>query len=251
MRLIVTRPEPDATRTGRALIRLGHEAILSPMLDIVNIPGVELPKLGFQAVLVTSANAVRALAGRADRTLASAPLFAVGDRTAVEAKRAGFALTRSAGGAVDDLVALIRAELSPGAGPLLYAAGEAQAGDLADRLAALGFAVETAVIYRAQPRARLAGVAEEALRQGTADGALLYSRRSALAVADALEAAGLLPLSKGLTIFCISAATARALPAGLGATIVIAERPDQLSLFALIEREAERQAPVPPTGKGA
>ena len=35
MRLIVTRPEPDATRTARALIRLGHEAILSPMLDIV------------------------------------------------------------------------------------------------------------------------------------------------------------------------------------------------------------------------
>jgi hypothetical protein len=27
MRLIVTRPEPDATRTGRALMALGHVAI--------------------------------------------------------------------------------------------------------------------------------------------------------------------------------------------------------------------------------
>ena len=37
-----------------------------------------------------------------------------GDRTALEAKRAGFVAARSAGGALDDLVALAAAELSPG-----------------------------------------------------------------------------------------------------------------------------------------
>ena len=38
MRLIVTRPEPDDDRTGRALIRLGHEAILSPMIRTRRAP---------------------------------------------------------------------------------------------------------------------------------------------------------------------------------------------------------------------
>ena len=49
MRLIVTRPEPDASRTAEALIRLGHVAILSPMLDIVTpVPGATLPESCFR-----------------------------------------------------------------------------------------------------------------------------------------------------------------------------------------------------------
>src|SRR5262245_45808721 len=103
MRLIVTRPEPDATRTAEALIRLGHVAILSPMLDVANESRVAVPQERFQAVLVTSINAVRTLAGISDRApITGIPIFAVGDRTALEAKRAGFATARSADGAVDD-----------------------------------------------------------------------------------------------------------------------------------------------------
>ena len=140
MQLIVTRPEPDATRTARALIRLGHEAILSPMLDIVTDRNAKIPTRSYQAVLVTSSNAVRALAARPVRPVTvEVPLLAVGDQTALEAKRAGFRAARSAGGALDDLVALVGAELSPAAGPLLYAAGEEQAGDLAGRLEERGF----------------------------------------------------------------------------------------------------------------
>jgi hypothetical protein len=59
MRLIVTRPEPDATRTGKALMALGHVAILSPMIDVIANTSAPLPERPFQAVLVTSANAVR------------------------------------------------------------------------------------------------------------------------------------------------------------------------------------------------
>ena len=59
-----------------------------------------------------------------------------------------------------------------------------------------GFDVETAIVYRAEPRARLAKVAEAALKDGTADGVLLYSRRSAAAFALALRAGGLAPLGE-------------------------------------------------------
>src|SRR5205085_2447206 len=106
----------------------------------------------------------------------------------------GFSMARSAGGALDDLLSLAAAELSPDAGPLFYAAGEEQSGDLAGRLTAAGFDVETVILYRTEPRRKLAQVAETALKERTVDGVLLYSRRSAAAFALALRAAGLAPL---------------------------------------------------------
>lgn len=249
MRLIVTRPEPDATLTARVLIRLGHEAILSPMLDIVSDPRAALPREEPQAVLVTSGNAVRALAGHRERErLNASPLLAVGDATALQAKRAGFADVRSAGGALDDLVRLVETTLAPGGGPLLYAAGETRSGDLAGRLAALGFMVETVVTYRAEPRARLAGVAETALGARAADGVLLYSRRSAAAFALALRAAGLAPLDAGVICYCLSEAVAEPVAAVAGGPVLIAARPDQIGLFALIEVESARRRGGPPTG---
>ena len=238
MRLIVTRPEPDCSRTARALIRLGHAAILSPMLDIITNPNVRIPVRPYQAVLVTSSNAVRALAARPMRPVSvEVPLFAVGDQTALEAKRAGFSMARSAGGALDDLLSLAAAELSPDAGPLFYAAGEEQSGDLAGRLTAAGFDVETVILYRTEPRRKLAQVAETALKERTVDGVLLYSRRSAAAFALALRAAGLAPLPSDIVCFCLSDSAAEAVSRVTTGGIRIAAKPDQIALFATIEAE--------------
>jgi uroporphyrinogen-III synthase len=236
MRLVVTRPEPEATRTARALIRLGHEAILSPMIDIVTDPKASIPQLEYQAIAVTSTNAVRALAQRADSAARrDLPLFAVGDRTALEAKRAGFKEARSASGALEDLVALLSAALSPDAGPLLYVAGEVQSGDLAGAMRQRGFQVETAIVYRAVPRPRLAGVADKALRGGSVDGVLFYSRRTAEAFARALGAAGLAPLPARVAFYCLSRQVAEPLSGLTHGTIACAEEPNQLSLLSLVE----------------
>jgi uroporphyrinogen-III synthase len=243
MRLIVTRPEPEDMRTGRALMRLGHEAILSPMLDIVYDMKAVIPESDYQAIIVTSANAVRALAGRTTKPFAvDTPLLAVGDHTALEAKRAGFSEARSAGGALDDLVALAKHELSPAAGPLLYTAGEERSGDLAGDLTAAGFAVETAILYRAEPRKALSGVARDALEADIVDGVLFYSRRSAEAFAAALRAAQLAPLGVRTACFCFSANVAEALAGIVTGKILIAKSPDQVALFALIEAEAAARA---------
>jgi uroporphyrinogen-III synthase len=239
VRLIVTRPEPEATRTGRALMRLGHAAILSPALDIVHFPTAPIRERPYQAVLVTSANAVRALAARPSLPFGrDLPLLAVGDHTALEAKRAGFAAARSAGGAFADLVALAAESLWPGDGPLLYAAGENRSGDLAAALGAKGFAVETAVLYRADPHPSLANVAKDALAAGAVDGVLLYSRRSAASFALALRAARLAPLRDEVTCFCLSEAVADAVRPVARGPMRVAARPDQIALFALIEAEA-------------
>ncbi len=242
MRLIVTRPEPDASRTADVLVRLGHQPILSPMVDIQSDPHAEIPKKLFQAVLVTSGNAVRALARHPDRPrLADLPLFAVGDQTALEAKRAGFRQARSAGGAVADLAALVGRELDPPAGPLLRVCGDAQAGDLAGPLEeARGFAVDTVVMYHSQTRTRLSPAAAEALKRRQVGGVLLYSPRSASAFARALQAEGLAPLSQAVSCFCLSAAVAAEIKDTTNGPVLCAERPDQISLFATLERQVRR-----------
>ena len=239
MRLIVTRPEPDASRTARALIRLGHTAILSPMLDVRLLPNAPIPDREYQAVLVTSRNAVRALEARNVWPVSvDVPLIAVGDETALEAKRAGFEAARSAGGSLNDLVALVSAEFSQSDGPLFYAAGEDRTGDLGGDLRELGFTVETAILYRAEARDRLAGVAEAALKDGSVDGILFYSQRSADAFATALSAAVLAPLAENVACFCLSSGIANVVRNITAGKIFVAERPEQIALFALIEEEA-------------
>jgi uroporphyrinogen-III synthase len=243
MRLIVTRPEEEAWRTARALIRLGHAAIISPALDIVPDAKAAIPPRDYQAVLVTSGNAVAALAARSPSPFGrETPLLAIGDQTALAAKRAGFSAARSAGGALADLVALAAQTLTPTGGPLLYAAGADRSGDLASALGAHGFTVETVVVYRAEKRPRLAGVAEAALKENSVDGVLFYSRRSAAAFAAALAAARLAPLSERIICFCLSEAVAEAIRPAARGKILVAERPDQIALFALIERVAARAA---------
>ena len=191
MRLIVTRPEPDASRTAQALAALGHAPILSPMLDVVADPAAALPKRDFQAVLVTSGNAVgrwrriasagaskRCRSSRSATRRRSSPSAAALSR---RARRAGRSTTSPPWS---------ERQLRPGDGPLLHVAGEVVAGDLAGRLAAAGFEVERAVLYRTHARPRLAEAAADALRDGGADGVLLYSRRSAAAFAQALAGRG-------------------------------------------------------------
>ena len=100
-----------------------------------------LPDRAFSAVVLTSANAARAIAehpGRAQLTALTA--FTVGRRTAEAARAVGFRDVRSADGDKRDLVDLLRADLvrtdllrmeSSERAPLLYLAGEDRAGDLA------------------------------------------------------------------------------------------------------------------------
>ena len=54
MKILVTRPEPGASETAKALLELGHEPILEPLLHYV--PSGVVPDLrGVQALAATSA----------------------------------------------------------------------------------------------------------------------------------------------------------------------------------------------------
>jgi uroporphyrinogen-III synthase len=233
VRLLLTRPAADAQKSAAALRARGHEAIIAPLLDIEILSNAELGAGPWTAVLVTSANAVRAIAAHARRgELHSVTVFAVGDRSAQAMRDEGFAEVISAGGDVADLAALVAARLQPPA-RLLYLAGEERSGDLAGLLRARDFAVETILVYRAVTAATLPQHAAEAITAGI-DGVLHFSRRSAEAYRDAAMSAGVAEAAlEKITHFCLSARVAEPLRAAGATHIMVAVRPDEAALLAL------------------
>ena len=150
MRLLITRPEPDNERTAATLRALSHEVMLAPLLRIEAIGDADLGAPPWAAILLTSANGARAIAGHPRRgELMGLPVLAVGESTAIAARAAGFGNVTSADGDARDLVRLAVARFTASSLPLLYLAGEDRTGDLAGELAAQGQTVRTVVIYRA------------------------------------------------------------------------------------------------------
>lgn len=236
MRLLVTRPEPEARRTATALAARGHEAIGAPVLAIEPIADAALGAGPWDALLMTSANAVRAFVQHSRFTeLVTIPVFTVGRHTAEVAKAAGFTQVVSADGDETDLVALIERTFAARQGRFLYLAAAEQARDLAGDLRACGHAVETAVIYRAVAASGLPQEALAALEHGGVDGVLHYSRRSAETFLVLAKAAGLAGQALRPTHFCLSQAVAAPLMSAGAADVKVAERPDEPSLFRLLQ----------------
>ncbi len=233
MRLLVTRPEPDAERTAAALRGRGHSIVMAPLVRIEVLADAPIDGRHWAAILVTSANAAAAIAmHERKRALLDVPVFAVGDRSAAAMRAAGFADVVSADGAVADLARRVGGRLKPGAA-LLYLAGEDRAGDLAGDLRARGFVVQTANVYRAVVATTLPQDATDALAGGL-DGVLHFSRRSAEAYVNGARATGLLSRALAPVQFCLSEQIAAPLRRAGAATIRVAPRPNEAALIALI-----------------
>jgi uroporphyrinogen-III synthase len=233
VRLLLTRPEPDARRTAAALRAQGHNVFIAPLLRIAPMADAPIGAGPWAAILITSANAASAVAAHARATqLRALPVFAVGRRSADAMAAAGFADVTSADGNVGDLARLVAARIEPAA-RLLYLVGEDRSGDLAGDLRACGFAVEITVIYRAVAATGLPPAAADALASGI-DGVLHFSRRSAEAYVNAARAAGLLADALKPVHFCLSAQVAEPLAQAGAADIRVAERPNEAVLIALI-----------------
>jgi uroporphyrinogen-III synthase len=229
VRLLVTRPDP--TRTAQALRARGHTVVVAPLMRIETIEAA----FGgpFAAVLLTSANAARALSAHPRRAaLTRLPAFAVGARSAEAAREAGFAAVESADGALCDLVALVARRFA--GQRLIYLAGADRSGDLAGDLAPHGVAVETAVVYRAAAVAALPEQAARALAAGEVDAVLHYSARSAATLLQLAGSAGVLNTVISLAHYCLSAEVAAPLREAGAGQVRAAMVPTEAGLMALL-----------------
>ncbi len=237
MRLLLTRPRPEAERTAEALRAIGHEPVFAPVLEIETIAEAAIGPGPYAAVLLTSGNAARAIAKHPDRErVVALDCFAVGPQTAAAARLAGFANVQSAGGDGGDLARLIGERQAGGgrADLLLYLAGDDRARDMAAELAPYGLRLDLVVVYRARAARSFTSEVAAALKAGEFDGVLHYSRRSTAIFVDCVRAAGAEAAAACLTHFCLSARAAEPLAAINAKSILVAQKMDESAMLALV-----------------
>jgi uroporphyrinogen-III synthase len=269
MAILVTRPQPDNEATAVHLRARGFDVLLAPMLRFEPIALPDEAGADYAAVIVTSANALRAVdAQPAGRRLRDLPLFAVGDRTASAAREAGFGTVISAAGDGADLRNLVLAKLGvsksgafksgetksgetkseaskPGklkarrgetTLPLLYLAGAEVSRDLARELSEHGLHVVTRTTYRMVASSVLPRQACEAIAGNQVEAVLHYSARSAHAFLDAVRSAGVEISALAVPQCCISATVAAILREAGAPRVTVASSPDENTLLGVLDR---------------
>jgi uroporphyrinogen-III synthase len=233
MRVLVTRPQPDALETANMLIARGHQPIVAPLVSVNYHDGPEIDLSGVQAILATSANGVRALSRRLVRR--DLPVFAVGPKTARAATDAGFHRVKSADGDAEALAKAVASWTSPQQGQLVHASGVETEGKLAAALVACGFQVRTEFLYDVSAVVELPVIARDALSRGEVNGVLLFSPRSARIFAELISHAGLNDTASSLIGVCISRAAALNIASLNMHDVRVAKRPNQRSLLDCLD----------------
>ncbi|HTM79431.1 MAG TPA: uroporphyrinogen-III synthase [Devosia sp.] len=232
MRVLVTRPEPDAQATAQRLGALGIAALAAPLMTRQTLD-TSLPQAtGFAALALTSTNGLRSLADRgAVERFIDLPVFAVGERTAMEARGMGFgAVTAAAGTLVDlsNVMALARLQ-----GPVFYPAGKHLSGDLAKALAPFGVMVVTTRLYDMVPVEALPDAVVAGLANGDIGAVLLYSRRTAQLLVQALEGRLDRIQRSRIAMLCMSEAVAEPVMAARFNRVSLADYPSDEAMMAL------------------
>ena len=260
MRVLVTRPRADSEELVGDLAARGHAAVVEPLLNI-RVRDVEPDVADVQALLITSANGVRAFAELSDAR--DLRVLTVGEASAEAARKAGFIGVESADGDAEALARLVIDRLDPANGPVYHAAGTVTAGALKDRLTAAGFEVRRTPLYEAVPAERLSEETRTALQEGALDAALFFSPRTAKVFVTLLYAEGIAHTRGQIRAICLSDAVASALqdaarqgrasdsdgsasaaaPAGSPppsgwADVRVAERPERQALLAALDASA-------------
>jgi uroporphyrinogen-III synthase len=235
MAVLVTRPHPDNEATARALRDRGFEVVLAPMLRFEPVVLAHDLGQGHAAVIVTSANAFRAVEAQLDPLL-KLPLYAVGEHTASEARRLGFARVIAAEGDAQKLRERVRKDLKAKNSRLLYLAGADLSRDLAAELADHGFDVVTRTTYRMAALSGLSRATRDAFAAGAVEAVLHYSQRSARAFLEAARADGVEITALAVPQCCISAHVASILREAGALRVLVAAAPDESALFGALER---------------
>jgi uroporphyrinogen-III synthase len=117
-RLVILRPEPGASATAARTRAMGLEPVAMPLFEVEPVDW-EAPDAGsFDALLLTSANAVRH-GGEGLQRFRQLPVYAVGEATAAAAREAGFDIAGTGDSGVERLFGSIESDVR-----LLHLCGE-------------------------------------------------------------------------------------------------------------------------------
>ncbi|MGX5801535.1 uroporphyrinogen-III synthase [Bradyrhizobium sp. Arg314] len=232
VRVLVTRPEPGASRTARRLEAEGFQPVLLPLTETSALPVEAAIGADAVAVTVTSANAVRHASKEMIAALVSLPCHAVGKRTAEACRAVGFLSVTEGPGDAEALVDAIAGGLAGKA--IVFLCGRVRFPVFEQRLAMAGVQVQAIETYDtagidyddADVLARLSNLPVEA--------ALLYSAKASAALVNLMARPALRHVFEKAEFLALSARVAEPLDGVVRQTIRIASRPEEDALLALL-----------------
>jgi uroporphyrinogen-III synthase len=239
MHILITRPLTDAQSWRARLEATGINVTVDPLLTIEWMPPQRLDFTEVQALIVTSRNALRALAnGPVLAACLHLPVYAVGSMTGADARNLGFRDVRVGPASARDLAQLIPATMSPTAGRLVHLSGDKLAFDLAAALAPMGFRIDRVLVYRSMPVTALGAATVEAIRAKHIDTVVLLSPLTARTLTTCASNAGIMEQCQQLVYICLSLNVADQLKPLGNPAYHVAVQPNFDEMLVLIEKLA-------------
>ncbi|MBF0096836.1 MAG: uroporphyrinogen-III synthase [Magnetococcales bacterium] len=195
--ILITRPEPEATNTARLVQACHGRPLLAPALTI-QPPTDPLPLQQalqhcinpphpYQAIVITSINAARAVLQQLPNHANPPPFFVVGKQSATLLQQAGWPVLLPPNAAGGEALASFMQQWATTSHPhVLFPQAAIGRDELHNQLTQAGWQVERVEAYRAEPITTLPAEVQEALQQEKVDAILFFSSRSAHAFLDAL-----------------------------------------------------------------
>lgn len=226
-RILLTRPRAQSEAFARSIAAEGWEALIWPVIEIVNLLDAPPDLSKVDQLVFTSARGVEAMAPFGGRDL---PAFCVGPGTVAAARVAGFTEIHEAGGDAARLIDTLKAEAR---GRLLHVRGRDVAADIAGALRAAGLRAEELIAYAAEPGGAPDEGVMAAMAEKSIEIALFFSPRSARIFAQSAPEnwRGLYPLMRAGAISAAAAAPLK----GLGfCEIRVSSAPNAQEMRALL-----------------
>jgi uroporphyrinogen-III synthase len=233
MRLLVTRPEPEASIQAQELRDLGHEPVVQPLLQFQRLDFDPAPLMDCGALVLTSGNSLRAISELELSAISGVPLFCVGSETARRARSAGFRSIAATADTAGELSTRIVARVATGT-KLVHVTGEHHAFDLEKALIKEGLSMCTLRVYAMAARRAFESHVVEGMRSGTIGGAILMSPRTAEILVSLCRTHDLSMNAKSLRYFCLAQSVAERLESIGPTDVSIAAKPNRAALLALI-----------------
>ena len=241
MRILVTRPEPDALKLKGLIEERGYSAAVEPLMRVIfhEFDPAELD--GVTVIIATSRNALRALRG--SPALAKARqlrVYAVGAATALEARRLGFETIVKGPGTAAALVPIIASTLDPSEEMLLHLRGDRVASDMRGDLEGLGFHMVEALVYEMRAAETLSEFIRDEFADGGIEAVMLMSPETASIYVRLMTKYGLKDMCRQMVHLCLSEQVALRLKPLGDIPVEVAAEPTIEEMLALADLAAAK-----------
>ena len=232
---LITRGSQDSESLEIKLRALSLSPLVDPLIKVTFLKGAELKLEGVQALLMTSANGVRAFVKRSkSRNLI---VYAVGDGTANEAKNQGFSSVKSASGDVVALTKLVNKFVKPENGLLYHIRGSHVAGNLKQQLISHGYKYRSDILYHVTEAEGFSQHTITSFYARKIGAVLLYSPRTAKIFCKLIKAESIGGKLDSVVAFCLSESVAKNISMFVWKKKIIPDKPKQSSLLERIRQE--------------